>query len=76
MKRRIKSLCLLLFLSLAHEFTRQYQYYHSVAPDVVLDKLRGEPNYLSAVIVAVVVWGLCELLFWGIAKRRKKNKEE
>ena len=75
MKRSIKRLCMLLAIALMHEFTRPYQYHYSIVPENVLNELRREPNYLSAVIVALVVWGACELLFWGIAKIRQKKQD-
>ena len=75
MKRRIKRLCMLLAISFLHEFAKPYQHYYSTAPDFVLNEIKQEPNYLSAVIVALAVWGLCELVFWIIAKIKQKKQD-
>jgi len=75
MKRSIKRLCMLLAISLLHEFAKPYQHYYSTAPDFVLNEIKQEPNYLSAVIVALAVWGLCELVFWIIAKIKQKKQD-
>ena len=75
MKRSIKRLCMLLAISLLHEFAKPYQHYYSTAPDFVLNEIKHEPNYLSAVIRAVVFWGLCEIVFWIIAKIKQKKQD-
>jgi len=75
MKNKIKRLCLFLVFVLLREYSKPYQHYYSTAPDFVLNEIKREPNYLSAVIRAVVIWGLCELVFWVIAKIRQKKQD-
>lgn len=75
MKNRIKHLCVFLGIVLLREFTEPYRYYYNTAPDFVLNELKREPNYLSAVIRAIVIWGLCELVFWIIAKIKQKKQK-
>ena len=66
---------MLLAISFLHEFAKPYRHYYSTAPDFVLNEIKQEPNYLSAVIVALAVWGLCELVFWIIAKIKQKKQD-
>ena len=73
MKNRVKRLCWFLVLALARELAKSYRYENAIAPDFVLDEVKREPNIPLALITCFVVWGLCELLFWGIAKIRKKK---
>ena len=75
MKKRIKRFSVFLIFVLFREFSKPYEHYYSTAPDFVLNEIKREPNYLSAVIRAIVIWVACELLFWGIRKIKQKKQK-
>lgn len=71
MKGRIRRLCMLISLALLHTYTEQHTYTTSFASKFISSGAKAEPNIVSSLIRSIIVWGLCELLFWAISKRKK-----
>ena len=71
MKGRIRRLCMIISLAFLHTYTEQYSYAASFTSKFISSGAKSEPNIVSSLIRCIIVWGLCELLFWAISKRKK-----